>query len=155
MVSFDFLGAGLFDFISNLTSLNLRSEMLDLFISSNTGRDVWRRTQSVCVAKDEIKRHSFLLLAGRTIWLLSEFPVFQPVRILAASGCPWTSQTLWFESEMSSLSYFFGKGFCSFVISPMEESFGGSTFGYLTRHNYLVFNKPPQSLVASHHHCFI
>lgn len=60
MVSFDFLGAGVFDFTSNLTPLNLRSEMLDLFISSNTGGDVWRRTQSVCVAKDEIKRCSFL-----------------------------------------------------------------------------------------------
>lgn len=83
----------------------------------------------------------FLLLASRTIWFLSEFPVFQPVRILAASGCQWTLQALWFESEMSSLSYFFGKVFCSFIISPMEESFGGSTFGYLTGYNYLVFNK--------------
>lgn len=59
VVSFDFLGAGVFDFTSNLTSLNLRSEMLDLFISSNTGGDVWGRTQSVCVAKDEINRHFF------------------------------------------------------------------------------------------------
>ena len=94
VVSFDFLGAGVFDFTSNLTSLNLRSEMLDLFISSNTGGDVWGRTHSVCVAKDEIKRHSFLLLAGRTIWFLSDFSVFQPARILATSGCQWTLQTL-------------------------------------------------------------